>query len=32
MNLALAKAESLGHLGLVASTLHDLNIMNKIDA
>jgi len=31
MNLASAKAESLGHLGLVASTLHDLGLMNKID-
>lgn len=31
MNLASAKAESLGHLGLVASTLHDLDLMNKID-
>lgn len=31
MELSGAKAESLGHLGLVASTLHELGIMDKID-
>ena len=31
MELSGAKANSLGHLGLVASTLHELGIMERID-
>jgi transposase len=31
MDLSKAKAETLGHLGLIAATLQDLNVMQKVD-